>query len=62
MCILVGPGKHVVDDVHELHDPLVQVEVLEAFEQVGVLAAIGTNHGYLLWLGLGRKYCYLELE
>ena len=38
--LLVCPCKHVVDDGHELHDSLIQMEVLKAFEEVGVLAAV----------------------
>ena len=36
--------KHVVDDGHELHDPLIQVEVLQAFEEVRVLPPIRAHH------------------
>ena len=60
--ILVGSGEHVVDDVHELHYPLIQVEVLQALEQVGVFTTIGANHGDLLGLGLGREDGYFKLE
>ena len=38
--VAAGSCKHVVDDGHELHDPLIKVEVFQALEEVGVLAAI----------------------
>ena len=53
MSILVSSGKHVIYDVHELHDPLIKVEILEALEEVCVLAAIRSYHGDLLGFGLG---------
>ena len=62
MNLLVGSGKHVIDDIHELHDPLVQMEVLQTLEQVGVFTTIRANHGDLLRFGLGRKDSYFKLE
>ena len=60
--LLVGSGEHVVDDVHELHDPLVKMKVLQALEQIGVLPTIWANHGDLLRLGLGWEDGYFKLE
>ena len=37
-CLLAGADKHVVDDGEELHDSFVQVQVLQALEQVRVSA------------------------
>ena len=56
------PGKHVVNDGHELHNPLIKVEVLQALEEVGVLPAIRAHHGNLLWLGLGGKDRHFQTE
>ena len=60
--ILVCPGKHVVNNGHELHNPLVEVQVLQALEEVSVLAAIGAHHGNLLRLGLGGKHRHFQTE
>ena len=54
--VLVGPAEHVVDDGQELHDPLVQVQVLQALEEIRVLAAVTADHGYLLGLGLSGEH------
>ena len=62
MNLLVGSGKHVVDDVHELHNPFVQMEILQALKQVGVLTTIGANHRDLLRLCLCREDGYFKLE
>ena len=59
---LVCPGKHVVDDGHELHDALVQVQVLQPLEQVGMLAPVRARHGDLLGLGLRRQDGHLQLK
>lgn len=59
---LVSLGKHVVDDGHELHDPLVEMEVLQTFEQVGVLSSVRANHRDLLRLCLGGQDGHLQLE
>ena len=32
----VSPGKHVVADFQELHDPLIQMQIFQTFEQVRV--------------------------
>ena len=56
------PCKHVVDDGHELHDSLIQMEVLKAFEEVGVLAAVRPNHGDLFGFCFGWEDSYLKLE
>ena len=60
--ILVCPGKHVVNNGHELHNPLIKVQVLQALEEVSVLATVGAHHGNLLWLGLGGKYEHFQTE
>ena len=62
MISLVSPGKHVVNDIHELHDPLIKMKVLQALEQIDVLTTISPNHGDLLWLGLGWQDSYFKLE
>ena len=59
---LVSLGKHVVDDGHELHDSLVQMEVLQSLEEVGVLAAVRASHRYLLRLCLGGEDSHFQLE
>ena len=55
----MGPCEHVVDDGHELHDPLIQVEVLQTLEEVGVFASITPDHGDLLGFGLGGQHRHL---
>ena len=59
---LVCSAEHVVDDGHELHDPLIKMEVLQPLEQVRVLAAIAAYHGDLLGLGLSGQYGYFQME
>ena len=54
--------KHVVDDGHELHDPLIQVEVLQSFEEVRVLSPVRAHHGYLLGFGLGGEHHHVQIE
>ena len=48
-------AEHVADDGHELHHPLVQVQVLQTLEQVSVLTSVTADHGDLLGLGLGGQ-------
>ena len=43
-CLLAGADKHVVDNGEELHDSLVQVQVLQALEQVWVSAHTQQDH------------------
>jgi len=58
----VCSDKHVVDNTHELHDSLVQVEVLQALEEVGVAATVRAHHRYLLRLGLGGEDVDVEVK
>ena len=60
--LLVGLCEHVVDDGHELHDPLVEMEVLKTLEEVGVLASVRPNHRDFLRLCLGGQDGHLQLE
>ena len=59
---LVSFSEHVVDDGHELHDPLIQMEILQTLEEVGVFTTIRANHRDFLRLSFRRQNGHFQLE
>ncbi len=62
MNILVSSCEHVVNNVHELHDPLIKMKILQTLEKVRVLSSIRADHRDLFRFGLGRQDSYLEVK
>ena len=48
-------AERAVDDAEELHDPLVEVEIVATLQEVRVLAAVRSDQAQLLRLRLRRK-------
>ena len=49
-------AQRAVDDAEELHDPLVEVEIVATLQEVGVLAAVRPDQAQLLRLRLCRQH------
>jgi len=50
--LLVSSSKHVVDNVEKLHNPLIQVQILQALEQIRVSFPIRPFEDQFLGFGL----------
>jgi len=50
--LLVSSSKHVVDNVEKLHNPLIQVQILQALEQIRVSFPIRPLEDQFLGFGL----------
>ena len=57
-----GLPHHDVGDLEELHDLLVEVEVLEALEEVRVLLPVAALQAHLLRLRLGQQDAQVVLK
>ena len=57
-----GLPHHDVGDLEELHDLLVEVEVLEALEEVRVLLPVAALQAHLLRLRLGQQDAQVVLQ
>ena len=62
VAIAASLPHHDVGDLEELHDLLVEVEVLEALEEVRVLLTVAALQAHLLRLRLGQQDAQVVLE
>ena len=62
LCQPIRVEYYLVSDGQELHDSLVQVEILQTLEEVGVPLTIVPQHAQLLGLGLGGEHGHGVVE
>ena len=55
-------AEEPIHDAQQLHDALVEMQILSPFEQVGVCAAIRANQLQLLWACLAGQHLHLVAE
>lgn len=54
--------KHVIDDGHKLHNPFVQVQILQSLEEIGVFTSVRTDHGDFLGFCLGGQDSHFQMK